>query len=61
MFWFTKKDKLLFLLTIVVVMAVACNKLLPAAPADDELLDGPVAGLSPEQNRQFLAGDVAFS
>ncbi len=61
MFWFTKKDKLLFLLTIVVVMAVACNKLLPAAPADDELLDGPVAGLSPEQNRQFLAGDVAFN
>ncbi|MEQ1677016.1 MAG: di-heme oxidoredictase family protein [Chitinophagaceae bacterium] len=61
MFWFTKKNKLLFLLTIVVVVAVACNKLLPAAPADDELLDGPVAGLTTDQNKQFLAGDVAFN
>ena len=44
-----------------VVFVQACSKLQPAAPADDELLDGPVEGLSYEQNRQFLAGDVAFN
>ena len=44
-----------------VVLIQACSKLEPAAPDDDELLDGPVEGLSYEQNRQFLAGDVAFN
>lgn len=48
---------LLFLCTIV----LACDELIPSAPADDELLDGPVEGLSYEQNRQFLRGDVAFN
>jgi CxxC motif-containing protein (DUF1111 family) len=40
---------------------VACNKLLPGAPADHEILDGPVAGLTPEQNAVFLRGDIAFN
>ncbi len=44
-----------------VVLIQACSKLEPAAPGGDELLDGPVEGLSYEQNRQFLAGDVAFN
>jgi len=53
-------------LVVAVLVAVigiiqACSKLQPAAPADDELLDGPVAGLSYDQNRRFLAGDVAFN
>lgn len=48
---------LLFLCTIV----LACDELIPSAPADDQLLDGPVEGLSYEQNRQFLRGDVAFN
>ncbi len=48
---------LLFLCTIV----PACDELIPSAPADDQLLDGPVEGLSYEQNRQFLRGDVAFN
>lgn len=48
---------------IVATIAIlqACTKLQPAAPADDELLDGPVEGLTYEQSRQFLAGDVAFN
>ena len=48
-----------FITAIIIIQA--CSKLQPAAPADDELLDGPVAGLTYEQNRQFLAGDVAFN
>jgi len=39
----------------------ACEELIPSAPADDELLDGPVGGLSDEENRRFLRGDVAFN
>ena len=48
-------------LVICVAIIQACTKLQPAAPADDEILDGPVAGLSYDQNRHFLAGDVAFN
>jgi CxxC motif-containing protein (DUF1111 family) len=40
---------------------VACQKFLPAAPPDDEILDGPVEGLTGEQNSQFLKGDIAFN
>jgi len=48
----------------IVVMIVAiqsCSKLEPSARAHDELLDGPMEGLTNEQRRQFLAGDVAFN
>lgn len=48
-------------LVTAVVIIQACSKLQSAAPADDEILDGPVAGLTYEQNRQFLAGDAAFN
>ena len=44
-----------------IVIIQACSKLQPASPADHEILDGPVSGLSYQQNRQFLAGDVAFN
>ena len=39
----------------------SCEKLLPKAEADDQLLDGPIEGLSPEQNKRFLRGDIAFN
>jgi CxxC motif-containing protein (DUF1111 family) len=48
-----------------VLLLFACKKLTepftPKAPAEDKLLDGPVEGLTTLQNRQFLAGDVAFN
>lgn len=47
--------------TLLVFIAQACSKLEPKAPREEDLLDGPVEGLSPEQNRRFLAGDVAFN
>jgi CxxC motif-containing protein (DUF1111 family) len=47
---------------ILLILAVAgCRKFLPQAPADDELLDGPVAGLSGEEHAAFLRGDIAFN
>ena len=56
-----KKLKVLTAIILVIIGVVACEKILPLAPPDDELLDGPVEGLSYEQNRQFLAGDIAFN
>jgi CxxC motif-containing protein (DUF1111 family) len=57
------KNKSVVMVCLVAIVAIvaACSKFEPKAPADDELLDGPVAGLSFEQNRQFLAGDKAFN
>ena len=46
---------------VCIVLVLACSKFEPALPPDDQLLDGPLAGLNYEQNRQFLAGDVAFN
>lgn len=40
---------------------VACKELGPAAPREDELLDGPVAGLTSAQSARHLAGDIAFN
>ncbi len=53
--------KKITVLIVVLAGIIACNKILPGAPADDEILDGPVAGLSPEQNAIFLRGDIAFN
>lgn len=39
----------------------ACEVFEPEAPADFEILDGPVAGLNEAENLQFLKGDVAFN
>ena len=55
-----------YYLVIIVLIAIvaliqACTKLVPAALAFDQVLDGPVEGLNYQQNRQFLAGDRAFN
>ncbi|MES2376760.1 MAG: di-heme oxidoredictase family protein [Bacteroidota bacterium] len=42
-------------------LIIACQKLEPAAPADDATLDGPVDNLTSAQNIQHLAGDVGFN
>lgn len=39
----------------------ACEAFEPDAPADFEILDGPVEGLNEAENLQFLRGDVAFN
>lgn len=40
---------------------LSCKKIMPAAPADDEILDGPVEGLTNAQRQRFLNGDAAFN
>lgn len=51
----------LFIIVLTIAGLIACEKLLPGAPPEDSLLDGPVEGLTPEQHLQFLRGDVAFN
>ena len=50
-----------FLTSIFCLGLVSCEEIIPAAPAENELLDGPTAGLSHGEQTQFLKGDVAFN
>jgi CxxC motif-containing protein (DUF1111 family) len=56
-----KRSRYLVLLLSIPLVIFACEDLIPSAPANDALLDGPVEGLSDEENRRFLRGDVAFN
>jgi CxxC motif-containing protein (DUF1111 family) len=51
----------LAIVAAILVIVQACAKLEPGAPNDADLLDGPVEGLTNEQNARFLAGDRAFN
>ena len=46
---------------VLVAFSLSCNKILPKAPDDDQLLDGPIDGLNAEQTKMFLSGDIAFN
>jgi CxxC motif-containing protein (DUF1111 family) len=56
-----KKIIVVGLITCLIALGVACEKIIPKAPGDDEILDGPIDGLTYEQNRIFLRGDIAFN
>lgn len=56
--------KLVVLVSMVTVAAaciLSCTKLEPSLPADDQVLDGPVEGLTASQAAQHLRGDAAFT
>ena len=57
------RNKYIFIsiLLLVVFALSSCEKFSPAAPAEDEILDGPVEGLTLGQTAQFLRGDIAFN
>lgn len=44
-----------------IIAIVSCEKMLPPEPKDDEVLDGPMDGLTSAQLSLFLKGDAAFS
>ncbi len=46
---------------ILVLSLFSCSNFEPEPLGDDQILDGPIPGLTYEQNRRFLAGDVAFN
>lgn len=55
-------NKIIICLSIVTfVLVLSCEEIIPAAPAENELLDGPTEGLSHAEQKQFLDGDIAFN
>lgn len=56
-----KKAKIIGVIVVWVLAGMGCQKFLPKTPADDSILDGPVEGLTHEQNAAFLRGDIAFN
>jgi CxxC motif-containing protein (DUF1111 family) len=50
-----------FLLVILCFTLFSCETSYVEVPADDELLDGPVNGLSNSESAQFLRGDAAVN
>ena len=60
-----KRLKEMILALSMLIFIISCSKIVepftPKSNKEDELLDGPVEGLSGSQNKQFLAGDVAFN
>jgi CxxC motif-containing protein (DUF1111 family) len=55
-----KQLKVLAGILSIVLFAIACEKTMPPAPDESELLDGPIEGLSTAEQAQFLKGDEAF-
>ena len=53
--------RIMLFIAMTMAALMACEKILPPAPADDEILDGPVEGLTSAQTRQHLSGDIAFN
>lgn len=43
------------------LLLCSCDKYEPIAPREEDILDGPLEGLTFAQNAQFLAGDIAFN
>lgn len=56
-----KKIKIISLFVLLFIGMEACEKLLPKSQPNDELLDGPIDGLTGEEHQVFLRGDVAFN
>ncbi len=44
-----------------ILLLFSCEDLTPSAPEENELLDGPMEGLTDAENGLFLAGDIAFN
>ena len=53
------KSKIILGLLMTFIL-ISCEKTSPSGPEEFEVLDGPVEGLSTEQQAQFLKGDIAF-
>jgi len=56
-----KKVQVICLIIALIALGVSCEKFLPEVPANNEILDGPVDGLSSAEKALFLRGDKAFN
>lgn len=56
-----KKRLLIFAIILGGILIISCERITPKVPAEDQILDGPIEGLSSAEKARFLAGDVAFN
>ncbi len=63
LFQLMKNKHLLIAVAMVcaVTILLSCEEILPPSLNDNELLDGPLEGLTTAQLSQFLEGDIAFN
>ncbi len=54
-------NRLFIIVITVFITVISCRKTEPSLPADSQMLDGPVEGLTASQAQQFLRGDAAFN
>ncbi|MBL7913347.1 MAG: thiol oxidoreductase [Bacteroidia bacterium] len=50
----------LVILAGALTLITACQKLMPPAPKDEDVLAGTIPGLTPEQEKEHLVGDANF-
>jgi len=55
-----KRSYKIFLFTLLACI-ISCSKFEPSAPDNNQILDGPVPGLTTDEHKQFLRGDNAFN
>ena len=54
-------NKIVLAIVILLLILIGCKKIMPTAPKNDKVLDGPLEGLTTAETQQFLKGDVAFN
>ncbi len=54
-------NRVIIFFFISAIAVLSCQKMQPKSPANDQILDGPVEGLTAEEKLQFLRGDRAFN
>lgn len=52
---------LLLIISTSAFLIISCEKILPVAPVENTVLDGPIESLTPTETARFLRGDVAFA
>lgn len=53
--------RILLFSVFIVALVLSCKKITPKGPKDNELLDGPIEGLTDAEKDQFIKGDIAFN
>ncbi|HYV94184.1 MAG TPA: di-heme oxidoredictase family protein [Chitinophagales bacterium] len=57
------KNQLLLIIAVLfsaVTFTTSCQKMMPAGPLDENVLEGTIPGLTPEEENKHLIGDEAF-
>ncbi len=57
----TIKNTVVIIVLATVTLLISCKKFEPAEPLEEELLDGPIEGLTYEEQQRFLDGDETFN